>query len=438
MCAPTEAKPIPTPAKASGAVGRGFMYGTISLALVFTASSVQMGHFQSRRDSLGCDTMCIGSMTSARSALSLIGSAIIGRWSDSRAIDKFGGARKAFLLLGIAASALDLMISSQATSITSLWIGMIPSALFQQNFNILKALFGEYHDASASSAERAGSVGKLGMAAGLAFMMGPFASSVFLKTYDQTAIFAAFCLILSFGFVCLLPPPPKQKIDEEEKESNEESSKSKSTSFFLLSLLPDLVPAARTGPAIFIMVARVCMALSFHVFQTIWTVVLKERFHFGPTEYNRYFGFIGFAFALSQGFLAKTILKHFGNTPRERARILLIGCLALGGGRLLAYNMHNLNMVYAIFGVVNTIWTAETSKIASPQELGGLFGVMGSVESLAGIAGPVLGGALAKIRPVEGPLFAVVSLYGVVFSMVYWGYERIVAGHSVSQSKRVD
>jgi MFS family permease len=102
-------------------------------------------------------------------------------------------------------------------------------------------------------------------------------------------------------------------------------------------------------------------------------------------------------------------------------------------------------MVYVIFGciitalgVVNTIFTADTSKIASPQELGGLFGFMGAVESMAGIAGPVLGGALAKIRPVEGPLFAVISLYGIVFSMVYWGYERIVAGHSVTPSKKVD
>jgi MFS family permease len=203
------------------------------------------------------------------------------------------------------------------------------------------------------------------------------------------------------------------------------------TKLSLFSLLPDLVPAARTGSAVFIMVARICMALSFHVFQTVWTVVLEERFQFGPTEYNRYFGFIGFAFALSQGFLAKTLLNRFGQTPRERARVLLCGCLVLGGGRLLAYNAHNLNMVYVIFGciitaldVVNTIFTADTSKIASPQELDGLFGFMGAVESMAGIAGPVLGGALAKIRPVKGPLFAVVSLYGIVFSMVYWGYER--------------
>jgi hypothetical protein len=85
--------------------------------------------------------------------------------------------------------------------------------------------------------------------------------------------------------------------------------------------------------------------------------------------------------------------------------------------------------------VINTIFTADTSKIASPQELGGLFGVLGSVESLAGITGPVLAGALAKIHPVQGPLMAVVALYGVVFSMVYWGYERVVAGHKLSKAK---
>ena len=321
----------------------GFLYGTLSLGLLVMANAVQMGHFQSRRDALGCDTLCIGSMTSTRSALSLIGSSIIGRWSDySRRRgrdDQPGGkhsnrrrgtnARKVCLMVGIIASMIDLFISSRATaSITSLWLGMIPSALLQQNYNILKALFGEYHDEDASSADRAGSVGKLGMAVGLAFMAGPLMSSVFLTTYDQTVLFAALCLLLAFGFVTKLPPPPRAAATYSSSSSPPASSSSTKEDILLVvektgagngnkkSLLDSpsvpvvpqylqlLVPAAvRTGPAIIIMCCRICMALAFHVFQTIWQTVLKERFEFGPDDYNRYFGFIGFTFALSQGTL---------------------------------------------------------------------------------------------------------------------------------------
>ena len=113
----------------------------------------------------------------------------------------------------------------------------------------------------------------------------------------------------------------------------------------------------------------------------------------------------------------------------------------MGGGRLLVFQVrdrNNIHIVYAIFGaiilalgVVNTIFTADTSKIAKPEDLGGLFGVMGSVESLAGIVGPILGGFLSKIRPVQGPLYTVVSLYGIIFFIVYRWYEQTISrgGH---------
>jgi MFS transporter, DHA1 family, tetracycline resistance protein len=386
----------------------GFLYGTVSLALVVTAGSVVMGHYQSKRDAMGCDTMCVGSMTSARSTLMLLGSTIIGKSSDSKVLDdKLGGTRRAFLILGVLASALELIVAVQAQTISALWVSMIPSALFQQNFNVLKALFGEYHDSSATPSERAGKVGKLGMAVGLAFMAGPLLSSVLFITYAQAAIFASICLVGALLFISWLPRP----IRDEKGPGNytyatvaDEPTNAKAPSF-MSRFVPD-VPAARTPPAIFIMVSRICMALSFHIFNTIWQVALRERFQFGPQDYGRYYAFIGFGFALSQGYVAKILLKHFGMTDRGRSRLLLVCSFILGGGRFIAYQTDNIVTVYAIqgfiitaLGVVNTIFTADTSKVASPDQLGGLFGVLGSVESLAGIIGPILGGSLAKIHP---------------------------------------
>lgn len=463
MCAPTSAEPsictksdagttsssdseIISSAAASSKSHRGFLYGTISLASVVTAGSVTMGHYQSRRNELGCDAMCVGSMTSARSTLTLVGATIIGRWSDSKAFDHIGGARRLFLFLGILALALDLFFSSTATTLAGLWMSMIPSALFQQNFNVLKALFGEYHEPSASAADRAGSVGKLGMAVGLAFMVGPLVSSTLLKSYDAAALFGAACLVVGTIFIWLLPAVKRSKETNKNAENKikEESTSKPSTGMFR-GLLPDLVPAARTPAAIFIATARLCMGLAFHIFQTIWTVALRERFEFGPTEYSRYFGFIGLTFAVSQGFLAKFIIQRFAKTDRGRSRVLLLCALALGGGRLFAYQTHSLTAVFCLFGaivtalgVVNTIFTADTSKIADPQDLGGLFGVLASVESIAGIAGPVLGGALAKVHPVQGPLIAVLFLYGVVFTLVYWGYEHIVCRSSKGLAGKKD
>jgi hypothetical protein len=447
MCAPTKAEteaissPVPKEdnerkQQRRRQQHRGFMYGTLSLALVVTAGSVVMGHYQSKRDELGCDTMCVGSMTSARSTLTLLGSTIIGKSSDSKALDeRLGGTRRAFLVLGVLASALELIIASRANSIFALWVSLIPSSLFQQNFNVLKALFGEYHDPSASAAERAGRVGKLGMAVGLAFMVGPLLGSVLFTTYEQASLFALVCLVGAVIFISMLPRPEtssaNESIDEAAGTQRYKGNSDSSLSFWK-RFVPD-VPAARTPPAIFIMVSRICMALSFHIFQTIWTVALKDRFQFGPKDYGRYYAFIGFGFAMSQGFIAKLLLKHFGTTVEGRSRLLLVCAAILGGGRFFAYQTDNITVVYTLFGfiitalgVINTIFTADTSKICKSDELGGLFGVLGSVESLAGIAGPILGGTLAKIHPIQGPLVAVLALYCIVFTMVLLGYENVV------------
>jgi hypothetical protein len=216
--------------------------------------------------------MCVGTMTSARSTLTLVGLTIIGKASDSKSLDKkLGGTRWAFLVFGVVAAARLMIIATQADSISALWVSMIPSALFQQNFNVLKALFGEYHDTQETAAERAGKVGKLGMAAGLAFMVGPLLGSMLFETYQQAAIFALICLAAA--------------LDDRANTAKPTDKTTKKALSFLERFVPD-VPAARTPLAIFIMVSRTCMALSFHSFQTIFQVALQERFNFGTKDYG--------------------------------------------------------------------------------------------------------------------------------------------------------
>ena len=52
-------------------------------------------------------------------------------------------------------------------------------------------------------------------------------------------------------------------------------------------------------------------------------------------------------------------------------------------------------------GVMNTAITSACSNLAEGDQLGGLFGVLESVESVAGIVGPSLGGALGVRRPLR-------------------------------------
>ena len=405
------------------ALQHGTLYGSLSLALIIAGFSLTMPHLQSRRDALQCDSLCYGSMTSTRSALSLVGGFFVSRLSDNdssfvaRTIGG-GSGRKACLYIGTVASIIGLVIGGSTFSIFGMYLSMVPGALFQQNFSVLKALLADLHDAASSSTgARAGSVGKLGMSVGLAFMFGPVMGATLIKTFEHAVILAIVLTAASMIMVAKLPSTTSIKASDTTKTKG------------MLSFLD--IKAARTPAAMFLMSVRVCMALAFHIYMTIWTVSLKQRFDFGPKDHGFFMSFIGLTYALAQGVVAKRVVKPLG--PTGRIRVIQLCCIALGAGRYFAFHTQSLPIVYLVFaciitalGVLNTILTADTASLASPDEVGGLYGVLESVESVAGICGPIAGGSLALIDPIFAPLVAVVGLYFVVFLLVTFGYDALI------------
>lgn len=429
----------------------GTILGSLSLALTVASFSLTMPHLQGRRDALQCDTLCLGSMTSARSALSLLGGFFISRLSDSNtsflATTVGGGSgRKGCLYIGTVASVIGLVVGATTFSIRGMWLSMIPGSLFQQNFSVLKALLADYHeaiaddealagkntsDSSSAASARAGSVGKLGMSVGLAFMVGPLLGATLVKSYEVAVAVAIALTLVSMLIIAKLPHAVRNSQKKKGKAKNMSQNG-------ILSFLD--VKAARSPSAVFIMAVRVCMALAFHIFQTIWTVSLKQRFEFGPSDHGKFMSFIGLTYALSQGLVAKRVVKPLG--PRGRVRVIQLSCVALGVGRYVAFQTSSLVAVYAMFafivtalGVMNTILTSDTSTLASPEEIGGLYGVLESVESVAGMVGPIAGGILAMVHPIKAPLASVVGLYGVVFVLVSFGYDRLIIRGRLSTKK---
>ena len=266
-------------------------------------------------------------------------------------------------------------------------------------------------------------------------MFGPFMGATLIKSFDQAVSFAIVLTVLSMLMVARLPHATKF----DSASTSSENKKVESSKGGILSFLD--VKAARTPSALFLMAVRVCMALAFHIFMTIWTVSLKERFDFGPSDHGKFMSFIGLTYALSQGVVAKHIVKPLG--PKGRIRVIQLCCLALGVGRYFAFHTSSLTAVYVMFsliitalGVLNTILTGDTATLASPEEVGGLYGVLESVESVAGMVGPVAGGALALIDPIGAPLVAVVGLYFVVLLLVSFGYEKLILSRHAASVKK--
>ena len=177
---------------------RGVLLLSIAIFTAVSASAVTFPFMQTRRDALGCDALCQGGQTSLRSGLALVGAALIGRASD-----RFG--RAPMLWLGTAASLLSLGINGWLDTLSGMWLSIVPLALLNQNFSVAKALVSDYIDEQGGSdAERAGAVGKLGMALGFSFMAGPLLATLLVKSYTQALRLSAIGILLS---AVLLPWP---------------------------------------------------------------------------------------------------------------------------------------------------------------------------------------------------------------------------------------
>jgi MFS family permease len=341
----------------------GVLAGCLSLALLTIGTSVSLPFYQGRRDELGCDALCYGTMTSTTSFLSLCGSTLIGWMSDSPRIG-----RHTCLYLGITSSMFGFIVSYfNPNSLIGMWISILPAALFQQNYSVLKALFSDYHEnlmkasfgdestLSLITQSRTDSVGKLGMAVGFAFMIGSFIGGTMLRNHTESMYYAMACVLLSGLFILLIPSPKLAHHCTSGVQTNIANSSicNNKSSFDLLKqriLTPfHVLPE----PCMFILIIRIFMALAYNIFNTIWTVALRRRFNFGPKEHGKFMAFVGFSYAVAQGFLAKHVIAAFG--PRKsnsHKYLLMMCCLILGLGRWYVYHTNNITCLYAIFTAI--------------------------------------------------------------------------------------
>merc|ERR1711988_488068 len=174
-----------------------------------------------------------------------------------------------------------------------------------------------------------------------------------------------------------------------------------------------MLPATRTWGAWLLFFMRGSMGIAYHVFATIWTVTLKQRFNFGPKDHAYFMGWVGLWYALSQGVFAKLFIKHAGEDPTN---VILVCVVILAFGRVLAMLTPSLFMMYGIMatvivalGIMNTSISSACSNLADVSQIGGLFGILEAVESTAGLIGPALGGMLHRLGP-SVPLYSVVVI----------------------------
>ena len=372
---------------------------------------------QALRAELGCDAICIGTMTSASSALGLFGSPLVGAFSDQMG-------RKAALIIGALASAAGFALVAVATSMPMLWLSVVPGSLLAHNFTIAKALVADL----AKPEERAGVMGKLGLAAGVGFMVGPLVNP-FVTTRMQACMFATAVNLLSLLAVFQLPSKARAP-GASEADSAKKASGFGSVVTTVLEAIREVFVLAVAAPASarVILFLRLGLSMGFHIFYTVQQAILKDKFNFQPSDYSNHFAFIGLTYAFSQ-LISRGIINRFG---KDQTPLLIICLLALGAGRFVTALTNSIYVLYGALafvvfalGIVNTSISTTITRIASETNVGGLMGVLDTSEKLAGIGGPAIGGALYAYWTFA-PVIMVCAGYVVLAGGVYFGFPRYV------------
>lgn len=415
-----------------GLLNDGIFLGSASCFLSLLGASLTIPFLQAQRDKLGCDALCYGAMQSTRSGLSIVGTFLVGRLSD-----RMG--RSQALWLGNISTLFSYFINISSNSIIWMWISMIPSSLLNQNFSVMKALFADYSsDYCYNESQRASAIGRLGMSAGLSFMVGPVVGAFLFHSYSHAAIAAIALTILSSITLIKLPTPRNSSANNESAKLRKDEDRVtyiqrpitvKSIQQQILQFV--YLPALETFGAKLLLLTRFCMSLAFNIFMVIWTVSLKSRFSFGPKDHAFFMAWIGLWYALSQGFLAKIFISYTDG-GKNSTWLLQICVVCLSFGRVLAMMTSSLAVVYLVMaiviialGIMNTAISAASTHLAGKNQMGGLYGIFEAAESFGGIIGPTLGGLLARTHP-QLPIISVVAIYGVVFIVLTFYYERYI------------
>ena len=305
--------------------------------------------------------------------------------------DRFG--RRPVILISNAGLAIDFLIMALAETLPLLFIARLLSGATSASFSTANAYIADVTPPE----KRAGAFGRLGMAFGIGFTVAPVAGAwlgavdLHLPFWVAAGLCAAnFC----YGYFVLPESlPPERRAPFEWRRANPLGS------LRLLRGHPELFGLAGVS---------FLMALAHLVYPTTFVLYADYRFGWGLEMVGWTLLLVGVMTVIVQGGLVGRVSRTFGDR-----RTVLIGAVAGTVGFAL-YALAPTGYWFWVVLPVGALWAVAgpaaqslmTARV-SPSEQGRLQGAIGSLNSIAGIAGPTLFTqtlAFVAAHEVRGPL----------------------------------
>jgi MFS transporter, DHA1 family, tetracycline resistance protein len=310
-----------------------------------------------------------GWITAIYAVMQFIFAPILGNLSD-----RWG--RRPIILVSLFGSACDYLLLAFAPSLAWLFLGRVVAGVTGANISAVSAYIADVSPPE----KRAQNFGLIGVAFGLGFIIGPALGGI-LGSVDLRLPFLVVAGITAinwlYGFF-VLP-------ESLNPENRREFSWSRANPVASLGLL------ARSPLVAGLAVTIVFTSLAQNGLQTVWVYYTGLRYGWDTLAVGLSLAAVGLAAAVVQGGLLSLILARIG----ER-RSVIYGLLVAAACSLLYGLAPQGWMIYAILlvgglgGIAGPAAQGLISQNVSDREQGAVQGALTGVQTLTGVAGPVI------------------------------------------------
>ncbi|GAX89872.1 MFS transporter [Effusibacillus lacus] len=345
--------------------------------------------------SFGADSLELGYLMAVYSVMNFIFAPIWGGISD-----RIG--RKPVLMIGLAGFAASYFLFGMATELWQLFATRIMAGVLSAA--ALPTVMAYVADVTTEET-RARGMGMIGAAAGLGFIFGPAIGGTFSRFGDSVPFFIAGALVVAnFIFAAFVLRESMSAEQRMENRAKKESSW-----------------AAFKAPLSYLFMMQFVVTLSLAGLEATFAFYSLDTFGADEFDMAMIFMIMGIAGAIVQGGLIGRLTKWLGEPG-----VIQLGLVTSIIGFLLITQVNSFTtaaIYLTIFGMGNGMIRPAVSALISKKTSAGQgssMGLLGSMDSLGRIAGPVVGGSLYKAgMAVPYIAGAVISLLAMIMFFTY-------------------
>ena len=328
-------------------------------------------------EAFGASLTVVGLLGTSNALAQLVAAPFIGRLSD-----RFG--RRPMLIFSITGTVLSFTILGLAQSVPVLFLSRVLDGLLGGNIALARAYITDITDED----NRSRGLGIIGAAFGLGFIIGP-AMGGFLSRYGfaAPAFLAAGLSLLNLIAVVLWLP--ESLTPERRRKAKDQPRPSLSPKAFVAALRR---PCA--GPLLHV---QLFYNLAFTLFTANFAIFSKERLGLSVQSTSFVLAYVGLLSVLVQGLAVGRLTDRY----RERT-LIAAGIVGLGGFLVLWGFTPSVWLLLVVLapialasGVLNVVLSSQLTKAVYREEVGGTLGLSASLQTLAQIVAPGLGGLLS-------------------------------------------